>query len=98
MRTGLRTLGAEPKSIINAPDTLAHWQQNSGSGRRPNARLSGAHAARRCVAQERQIETGYRQMRAMMLDVPRRPLRAVDMSRPEPAPGQVCLRGAGWRV
>src|SRR2546427_1898223 len=60
MRTGLRTLGAEPKSIIDAPDTLAHWQQNSGSGRRPGARLTGAHAARRCVAQERQIETGDR--------------------------------------
>src|SRR2546422_4006666 len=91
MRTGLRTLGAEPRSIIEAPDTLAHWQQNPGSEGRPTARLSRIHTARRCVAQERQIGTGERQMRAMILDAPRRPLRAADIPRPEPGPGQVLL-------
>src|SRR5438128_4937217 len=91
MRTGLRTLGAEPRSIIEAPDTLAHWQQNPGSEGRPSARLSRIHTARRCVAQERQIGTGERQMRAMILDAPRRLLRAADIPRPEPRPGQVLL-------
>src|SRR5881396_1336012 len=37
-------------------------------------------------------------MRAMMLDVPRRPLRAVDISRPEPGPGQVLLAVAACGV
>src|SRR5947199_7076402 len=37
-------------------------------------------------------------MRAMMLDVPRRPLRASDHSRPEPAPGQVLLAVAACGV
>src|SRR2546422_919181 len=96
MRTGLRTLGAEPRSIIEAPDTLA--QQNPGSGGRPSARLSRIHTARRCVAQERQIGTGERQMRAMILDAPRRPLRAADIPRPEPGPGQVLLAVAACGV
>src|SRR2546426_1250640 len=98
MRTGLRTLGAEPRSIIEAPDTLAHWQQNPGSEGRPTARLSRIHTARRCVAQERQIGTGERQMRAMILDAPRRPLRAADIPRPEPGPGQVLLAVAACGV
>src|SRR5437870_9357106 len=37
-------------------------------------------------------------MRAMMLDVPRRPLRAVDISRPERGPGQVLLAVAACGV
>src|SRR2546428_5578715 len=98
MRTGLRTLGAEPRSIIEAPDTLAHWQQNPGSEGRLSARLSRIHTARRCVAQERQIGTGERQMRAMILDAPRRPLRAADIPRPEPGPGQVLLAVAACGV
>jgi alcohol dehydrogenase, propanol-preferring len=37
-------------------------------------------------------------MRAMLLDAPRRPLRAADMPRPEPGPGQVLLRVAACGV